>query len=149
MRVRKNMERACIVLLLVMTAACGKTDREAMPITRENILVYQEKLVESQDTITGREKQAVHESPEKAAKVFRKTFVAPLEEMGYDYDRTVRAIAQALLDGTVPGNDPEVRAMAEGVIVMAKGTEPFAVKHGFISPETKKVLDHINVNDKP
>lgn len=142
--VGKRMARYGIIALFALLAACGKPDR-AMPLTREHVLHYKEKLVESQNSITAKDREKARTSPEWTARLFAKTFVAPLEEMGYSYDKTIHSFAEKLIEGKMPAGDREVTGLAEGVIVMAKSTEDFAAKNGFISGDTKKLLDKINL----
>ncbi len=140
----KKIMRCCIVLLFALLAACAKSDR-AMPPTRENIQQYKNKLIESQNDITTKDRERARTSPEGAARLFRKTFVEPMEELGFSYDKTVNSFAERIVDGKLPKGDPELKTQVEGIIVMAKSTGDFAVKNGFISGSTKKLLDRINV----
>jgi hypothetical protein len=130
-----------LVAIIALLSACSKADGE-MPLTRENLLSYRTKLVESQNAITSADREKSKSSVEGSVRLFKATFVKPMEELGYSYDKTVHAYAETVASGKLP-QDPETKAQTEGMVMMAKSTGDFAVKNGLISGETKRVLDSI------
>jgi len=143
MNVKKVATAGALLCLVLSVAGCGKSDR-AMPLTKENVMAYREKLVGSRDEITMKDRQEAQKSLHGTRRLFAQTFVAPMEKLGYSYDMTVRSFAEKLEKGELASGDPETRTQVEGFILMAKSTADFAVKNGFISLETKKVLDRVH-----
>jgi hypothetical protein len=144
MTVRNILVRSGVVAMLALMLACSKPE-QPMPLTKENIVSYRNKLVDSQNALTAKDRENASKSPEGAADLFSRTFVKPMEDMGYSYDKTIRLYAHDIVDGKIPVGDPDVKTLAEGVVLMAKMTGDVALKNGFITEETKKLLDRINL----
>ena len=144
MTAKKILARSAAVALLALMLACSKSD-QPMPLTKENIQSYRDKLVESQNALTTKDREKARNSAEGEAELFSRTFVKPMEDLGYNYDKTIRLYAGSIVEGKIPARDPETKTMAEGLVLMAKMTEDVALKNGFITDETKKMLDRINV----
>jgi len=139
---KKILFGGTLLCLVAAAGGCGKSDK-VMPITKDNINSYRNKLVQSRDKMTVKDREEAKKSREGSKKLFAQTFVEPLEELGFSYDKTVKATAEKMVEGKMADVDPETRQQAQGLVLMAKSTSDFAVQNGFIALDTKKVLDRV------
>ncbi|NMC74146.1 MAG: hypothetical protein GYA56_07290 [Geobacteraceae bacterium] len=104
-----------------------------VPLSTENLQPYGDKLVGLQNTSTTKEMKDAVSSRNGARRLFAKTSVKPMEDLGCSHGKTIRSFAEKLAGGGIPKDDPELKAMTEGALLMAKSTAEFAASKGFLS----------------
>jgi len=141
---RNTVATMLLYAAITLLCACSKAD-QPMPLTKENIMSYRSKLVAARDKMTAKDRETAQKSLDGSKKLFAQTFVEPMQELGFSYDQTVKSCAEGLEQGKLKDADQETRTEVEGFLVMAKSVDEFAAKNGFISADTKKSLDRIQL----
>lgn len=136
MKIQRGVKIVLIFMVLLLISACTKS--EPMPVTKENILRYLKKVEKAVESITAKEAgQAKGGDEKKQAEIVRKMFVKPIEDMGYNYDKTVNLIATKLIDKDYSATDFEMQGLMVGFMQFVPR------KSNFISQETKAVLERL------
>lgn len=92
-----------------------------------------------------KEYEAARGDANKLKQLFYKTYVEPMEKMGYSYDKTISDIASNVLAKTLRTADTAMTVMLSDLLTFAKDTRGAAYEYGFISIETKELLDQVSL----
>ncbi len=142
----KGFLRAVAVLGAVVTSlsGCSKSEK-AMPITRENVTSYMQRVDSAVKGATQAEYMAARTDTAKQKELFYRSFVKPMNDMGYGYDRTIYAMTSKVLKKEMPVTDGQMAPLVGDMVVLARFTKEAAFKYGFISTDTKALLEKLNV----
>lgn len=147
-RIRKA---ATFILMAALAVGCAKsapislTKSEPMPLTKENILAYMQSMNQHGQGITVKEAEEAKGDEKKQAEVIRKMLVAPMEEMGYSYDATIRAAATKIVEKDYSATDYEMLSMLSTFMMMPAKMADKLVQFNIILPETRDVLQKIKM----
>jgi hypothetical protein len=130
----------CVSLL----CSCSSHDKP-MPLTKENVANYMQKMEAVIKSITSKEAEEAKGSPDKQKQMYYKMFVEPMEKMGYSYDKTISVIATLVLAKTLRTTDSVMTMMVSDLLALAKNSRATAYQYGFISKETKELLDQVSL----
>ena len=130
----------CVSLL----CGCSKHDKP-MPLTKENVTHYMQNMEAAIKSITAKEVEEAKGNPDKQKKMYYKMFVEPMEKMGYSYDKTISVIANQVLAKTLRTTDSNMTMMVSDLLAFAKNSRTAASQYGFISKETKELLDQVSL----
>src|SRR6266540_1449720 len=123
---------------------CSKPDKP-MPLTKENVSNYMLKMEATMKSTTPKEYEEANGNATKQKEVFYKCFVEPMEKMGYSYDKTVSDVASKVLSKTLRTTDSAMTVMVSDLLTFAKDTRESGYRLGFISKETKELLDQVSL----
>lgn len=129
---------------LSLSCGCSRHDKP-MPLTKDNVRNYIEAMGAAIRTTNPKDVEEAKGSTQKQKEMFYRSFVEPLEKMGYSYDKTVGDLASKLLTKTLHTSDAEMTVMTSDVLAFAKNTREISFKLGFISKETKDLLDQVSL----
>lgn len=127
-----------------LACGCSKPSKP-MPLTKENVTAYIQKANEAMKNISPKEVEEAKGNPAKQKELFRRSFVEPMEKMGYSYDKTISDIAKGLLDKSMRTTDTAMTIMVSNLLAFAKNTRETTLQYGFISKETKELLDKVSL----
>lgn len=142
-----RLSRLLLLLGICASLACGCSSKpdKPMPLTKENVASYMQKMAEIAKGTSPKKLAEAQGSPDKQKKMFYKSFIEPMESMGYSYDKTVGDLAARVLARNIPGTDTATTMMTSDLLAFAKNTREAAYQHGFISKETKELLDQVSL----
>ena len=127
-----------------LSCGCSKPDKP-MPLTKENVANYMQKMETSIKSTNPKEYEEAKGNPKKLKEVFYKSFIEPMEKMGYSYDKTISGIANQVLAKTLRTTDSAMTIMVSDLLAFAKNSRATAYQFGFISKETKELLDQVSL----
>jgi hypothetical protein len=127
-----------------LSCGCSKPDKP-MPLTKENIANFTQKMQAAIKSTNPKEFEEAKGNPDKQKKMFYKMFIEPMERMGYSYDKTISVIANQLLAKTLRTTDSDMTVMVSDLLAFAKNSRATAFQYGFISKETKELLDQVSL----
>lgn len=127
-----------------LSCGCSKPDKP-MPLTKENVSNYMQKMQAVMKSTDPREVEEARKNPEKQKEVFYKSFIEPMEKMGFSYDKTISDLANKVLAKDLRSIDPAIAMIASDMLSFAKNTRETTLQHGFISKETKELLDKVSL----
>lgn len=127
-----------------LSCGCSKPDKP-MPLTKENVANYMQKMEAVTKSITSKEVEEAKGNPDKQKIMYYKMFVEPMEMMGYSYDKTIGVIATQVLAKSLRTTDSVMTMMVSDMLALAKNSRAPAYQFGFISKETKELLDQISL----
>ncbi|HTG81152.1 MAG TPA: hypothetical protein VL949_04365 [Geobacteraceae bacterium] len=132
------------VVSLSVLFGCSKASKP-MPLTKENVVTYMQKMGTAAKNSTPKDIEEAQGNTGKQKDLYYTSFVEPLEKMGYSYDKTIGAIASQLLAKTLRTPDTETTVMLSDLLAFAKNSRGIAFRFGFISKETKELLDQVSL----
>ncbi len=140
----KSFLRSLVVLgvILAFFPGCSK-QQKAMPITQKNVAEYMQGVDKAVKGINPSEYAATKGDEAKHKEMFYRTFIKPMNDLGYDYDKTIHAIAEKVLKREIPATDVQMTRLIGDMIVLGRFTKDGAFKHGYITKETKELLEKI------
>ncbi len=127
-----------------LSCGCSKPDNP-MPLTKENVVNYTQKMQTAIKNTNPKEFEEAKGNLDKQKKIFYKMFVEPIEKMGYSYDKTISVIANLVLAKTLRTTDSAMTIMVSDLLSFAKNSRTTAFQYGFISKETKELLDQVSL----
>lgn len=133
----------CALLL----SGCGKSGK-AMPLTKENLTEYQHKVEAAVKSTTPREFKECGRDPLQQKKVIYLCIVEPIEQMGYSYDKTIADLAGKVLAKDLGRPDQATAVMLGKMLRFAGGAREMEYQLGFISGDTKLLLDRVNLRSR-
>lgn len=133
-----------LILLLVLSCIgfTGCKGGREMPATSENIMNYLNKVDLAQKSVTPAEDEKAKTDEKASEQLIAKVLVTPMTEMGFDYDKTINSYARKVLEKNLPG-DPRVQQMMIQTLEIANGVKEIIVKNGYITNDTKVLLDQL------
>jgi ribonucleotide reductase alpha subunit len=129
---------------LSLSCGCSKPDKP-MPLTKEKVANYMQNMETAIKSITSKEVEEAKGNPDKQKQMYYKTFVEPMEKMGYSYDKTISVIATQVLAKSLRTTDSVMTMMVSDLLALAKNSRAPAYQFGFISKETKELLDQVSL----
>jgi hypothetical protein len=143
MKTRRGMGVVIIFMALFFVSACTKN--EPMPLTKKNILSYLQKMGEYSQSITIKETESAKGDEKKRAEMLRRILAKAVEDMGYNYDKTIRIAATKIIEKDYPATDFEMQNSLTAMVLLPVQLREELVKLNIISRETKEVLDKIKI----
>lgn len=141
---------ALIILALLVLAACQRDGSVhtagAMPMNAENIERYISSVVEVQGAGGAKPAPWPERGTPEFFDMYRKTFVAPMNKMGFNYDNTILAGALTVVEGRTPEDDMRLSVAITALLYMPIELRKELVSEGIISPETAGVLDAVQLD---
>lgn len=146
----KRIARVIATAGICAALLCGCTsntvrEKDPMPFTKNAIVQYMQKSNAVVKATNPAEVLASKGNPEKQKELMYKCYIQPMEACGYNYDKTITNLCKALLAKRVNFPDMETTIMFSDLLTFAKDTRDFEFKSGFISQETKDLLDKASV----
>lgn len=141
--------KVCLKMMLLSGAfalslgGCGKPNA-AMPLTQNNVTQYRQQMEAAIKATTPQQFAETNGNPEKQKKVMYNCFIAPVEKLGFSYDKTIGDIAGKVLAKNLQTPDSATTDMVRDMLVFAKNARETELKHGFISQQTKGLLDKVS-----
>lgn len=129
---------------VTLSCGCSKPDKP-MPLTKENVTDYMRKTDAVIKSTNPKEFEEAKGDADKQKKLFYQSFIEPMEKMGYSYDKTISDISNKVLTKTLRTPDTATTIIVSDLLAFAKNTRETAYKHGFISKETKELLDQVSL----
>ena len=129
---------------LSLSCGCSKPDKP-MPLTKENLTQYLRNTQAVTKRTDPKEYETAKGDPNKQKMVFYKFYVKPMETMGYSYDKTISDMAGKFLAKTLLTTDPAFSMELSDLLTFAKDTREAAYQLGFISVDTKGLLDQVSL----
>ena len=141
-----KLVRMVLLLGVCLSLACGCSKHDKpMPLTKENITNYMQKIATAIKSTDPKEFEATKGNRNKLKQMYHKTYIEPLEKMGYSYDKTISVIANQVLLKTLRTSDSDMTMMFSDLLAFAKNSRATAYQFGFISKETKELLDQVSL----
>lgn len=138
--------RLFLLLGVCVSLSCGcSKPNKPMPLTKENVANYMQKMETAIKSTNPKEYEEAKGNPNKQKEVFNKSFIEPMEKMGYSYDKTISVIANQVLAKTLRTTDSAMTIMVSDLLAFAKNSRAAAYQYGFISKETKELLDQVSL----
>ncbi|MCX5716887.1 MAG: hypothetical protein NTW44_00975 [Nitrospirae bacterium] len=144
MKIQRGMAVVIIFMVLLLVSACTKN--EPMPLTEKNILSYVDKVEKAAKSLKERTKKEPIQArvdEKKVAEDFRKTFVKSMEDMGYNYDKTIRIAAIKYIEKDYSRLEDQYNLVA--LLLFPVQVKDLLVRSNIISQETKVVLDKVHL----
>jgi hypothetical protein len=131
------------VVVALSLAGCDKANT-AMPLTQNNVTQYRQQMEAAIKATTPQQFAEINGNPEKQKKVMYHCFIAPVEKLGFSYDKTISDIADKVLAKDLQTPDSATTEMVRDMLVFAKNARETELKHGFITQQTKGLLDKVS-----
>jgi hypothetical protein len=116
-----------------------------MPLTKENMTAYMQTVEATLKSTNPKEVEEARGNPAREKELFHRSVVEPMEKMGYSYDKTIGDIANKVLAGNLRTTDTVMTIMVSDTLAFAKNMRESAYQYGFISKETKELLDRVSL----
>lgn len=140
---------AVVIMALFSMAACQKDNGAhtagAMPINADNIEKYVASVVEVQNVGGDAQKPWPERGTPEFFEMYRKTFVAPMDAMGFNYDNTMMAGALTVVEGRVPEGDMRLNVALTALLYMPREMRKELASEGIISSDTAGVLEAVQL----
>lgn len=136
--------RLLVLGVCLALCGCGKPTKP-MPLTKENVAAYMQKMETAVKSITPKEYEEAKGNTARQKELYYRTFVEPMEKMGYSYDKTIGVISSQVLSKTLRTTDTAMTVMVSDLLAFAKNSRMTSFNYGFISKETKDLLDQVSL----
>lgn len=133
---------AIFVVSGFMMSACSKTDKNVMPITKENLTKYSQAVASKQKSYTRDMMIKIASSKEAMMAMVKDAYVAPMQELGYSYDLTIRDAADQISKDEI---SQDIQMTVLTMVIIPYQMRDDMLKEGIITAETRDALTAIHL----
>lgn len=139
MRLMKAVALICMLTAFAVSSGCSKSG-SAMPAEKDILVKY---LNQTAKNVSAESNKNTGNDEMTQRKFVTDAIVKPMEDLGYNYDKSINNFAKKLLAKDVPANDPELVTNINDVLIFANEVKELSLKNGQITKETKGLLDQL------
>lgn len=139
MRLIKTFALLCMLTTFAVCSGCSKHDG-AMPLEKDIVVKYLNKTAKN---ISDESNKNTSNDEMAQRKFVTDAMVKPMEELGYNYDKTINNFAKKVLARDMPVNDSELVTNINDILIFANEVKGLSLKNGQITKETKGLLDQL------